>query len=671
MIKRLFLAVALLCVPGMAQVAVAPLLQPHQHFVDASGAPCSGCLLYSYVAGTTTPTPTYTDAGGVSQNTNPIVLDVSGAANIWPNTGVSYKYVLKTALGATLWTVDMVGSASLPIVSDPAGTQTITQPAGTDFDVNTSVGGKMKYNGSEVATVDNTVLKAPAGDQTVTQPLVGGVQSSLNVNSLNGVLEATLFTGTDIGAKINAAYAALPSTGGKITVNVPVAGFTFTTPIVFATLGKPVQLECISPRAFTAGGLTYTPTTGTAITLDYGQPTQTGYGSGIKNCDIYGPDAAGSTGVLVGGSSKGAVGVVIENGTIARFGTDLIYSDNSWQELVKNVHFAALSTGLGTCLNVTSSVNSGEQMTFENVAFDGCGGSALVGGDGGIKLGGSGMHANFIGAAFDDSTIVDSSSGTYFLDPHFENPAGDFYVFYTHSSGAAVMVNPFFVIDGTCTGTCPDALMDLNGGQLSITGFTNYNSLTYVHLANDASVSSLSPVGIFSSSPVATAPITGSTTGHYFWDLGPQVGTPQFLSNYAMTVNAAGGSGTTNDQFARWGVWLQPEVSAVHPPRLFATQTSNLVDSLTGKMQLENETAYCGANATGWSFWTQSSGTGSADNSARAATLDCHGNLHVATGFFVNDPGTGGDGGQTFSIVISGCTIVVKGGIVTGKSGTC
>src|SRR6185312_5572533 len=101
--KRFFrLLLPLLCLPCFAQVAVTPIVQPHVTFVNGDGAPCAGCTFFSYAAGTTTPLATYSDASGTSQNTNPIILDAAGGANIWPGPN-SYKYVLKDPSGTTIW----------------------------------------------------------------------------------------------------------------------------------------------------------------------------------------------------------------------------------------------------------------------------------------------------------------------------------------------------------------------------------------------------------------------------------------------------------------------------------------------------------------------------------------------------------------------------------------
>jgi hypothetical protein len=92
--------------------APTPIVQPHVTFVDASGNACAGCALWTYAAGTTTPQATYTDATGGSQNTNPIVLDPAGGAQIWLGS-LSYKFILKDASGVTIWSVDQVNASRL------------------------------------------------------------------------------------------------------------------------------------------------------------------------------------------------------------------------------------------------------------------------------------------------------------------------------------------------------------------------------------------------------------------------------------------------------------------------------------------------------------------------------------------------------------------------------
>jgi hypothetical protein len=82
-------------------IATPPKLQ----FFDANGVPLSGGKLYSYAAGTTTPLATYTSSSGGTANTNPIILDSRGEANVWFNA-VTYKLKLTSSTDVEIWTVD-------------------------------------------------------------------------------------------------------------------------------------------------------------------------------------------------------------------------------------------------------------------------------------------------------------------------------------------------------------------------------------------------------------------------------------------------------------------------------------------------------------------------------------------------------------------------------------
>ena len=82
-------------------------------FFNDNGKPLSGGKLYSYVAGTTTPTPTFTDSTGGTQRSNPIVLDAAGripdTGEVWITTGSFYKFALFTSADVPVGDWDNVG----------------------------------------------------------------------------------------------------------------------------------------------------------------------------------------------------------------------------------------------------------------------------------------------------------------------------------------------------------------------------------------------------------------------------------------------------------------------------------------------------------------------------------------------------------------------------------
>lgn len=84
-------------------------------FLDNTGLPLNGGLVYVYQAGTTTPVTTYTSSSGLIANSNPIVLDTAGRPpeEIWLTIGSLYKFVIKTSAGVLLSTYD-----NIPAVND-------------------------------------------------------------------------------------------------------------------------------------------------------------------------------------------------------------------------------------------------------------------------------------------------------------------------------------------------------------------------------------------------------------------------------------------------------------------------------------------------------------------------------------------------------------------------
>lgn len=85
---------------------------PKHQFFDNVGAPAAGYKLFTYAAGTTTKTATYTDVDLTSANTNPIVLDSAGRCTIYLSA-TSYKFVLAPSTDtdpptSAIWTQDNV-----------------------------------------------------------------------------------------------------------------------------------------------------------------------------------------------------------------------------------------------------------------------------------------------------------------------------------------------------------------------------------------------------------------------------------------------------------------------------------------------------------------------------------------------------------------------------------
>ena len=92
-------------------VSLSPFYGVAGQLFDDNGNPLAGGTINTYLAGTTTNTPTYTTSAGNIAHTNPIVLDGAGrvpSGQIWLESGISYKFVVKDSAGALIGTFDNV-----------------------------------------------------------------------------------------------------------------------------------------------------------------------------------------------------------------------------------------------------------------------------------------------------------------------------------------------------------------------------------------------------------------------------------------------------------------------------------------------------------------------------------------------------------------------------------
>jgi hypothetical protein len=110
--RRLFLLLAL-TLPLLAQNNAGLPPSVHHQFLDKNGKPLIGGKIYTCQAGTTcpgNPLATYKNAGETVTNTNPIILDYTGYADIWLNANSPYKLVATDRNDVQQWTQDNISS---------------------------------------------------------------------------------------------------------------------------------------------------------------------------------------------------------------------------------------------------------------------------------------------------------------------------------------------------------------------------------------------------------------------------------------------------------------------------------------------------------------------------------------------------------------------------------
>ena len=153
---------------------------PKAQFLDASGAPLVGGRVYTYAAGTTTPLATYTTGAGTVANTNPVILDSRGEANIWYTTGTSYKVVLADSADALIWSVDNIATVGSMALQN-ANAVAIT--GGT-------IGAGVTFNGNTTGTASNVT--------GVVAVVNGGTGSTTAANARTALGAAASGANTDI-----------------------------------------------------------------------------------------------------------------------------------------------------------------------------------------------------------------------------------------------------------------------------------------------------------------------------------------------------------------------------------------------------------------------------------------------------------------------------------------
>lgn len=162
----------------MATGALAPC--PKFQFFDDAGVPLAGGKIYTFVSGSGTQSPIYTDAALSVAHPNPAILDAAGRITIYMTPGVSQLWKMATATagpGVFLWEVDPVTPPNLitPTAdifqlfefggSSTTSFSNTTYPSGAGFD--------KTHAGTAVLAIDPANI--PAGAYFIRAMLIGAI----------------------------------------------------------------------------------------------------------------------------------------------------------------------------------------------------------------------------------------------------------------------------------------------------------------------------------------------------------------------------------------------------------------------------------------------------------------------------------------------------------------
>jgi hypothetical protein len=200
-----------------AQTTGTVMPTPYQTVLDGSGNPVANAKICTYIAGTTTPVATYTDAALSVASANPIRADGSGRFVVYLTPGASYKFVYQTSSG-TAGTCD---GASIKTVDNVSA----VPPAAASLDVTGTVGesitaGQAVYlsDGSGSKTAGQWYKADSANAYSSTLPEVGIAPSAIASGAAGTVRLAGQVTGLS-SLTVGATYYA--GSAGAVTSTAP------------------------------------------------------------------------------------------------------------------------------------------------------------------------------------------------------------------------------------------------------------------------------------------------------------------------------------------------------------------------------------------------------------------------------------------------------------------
>jgi hypothetical protein len=293
--------------------------QPVFQGFTTQGTPLVGGLLYTYTAGTTTPQATYTDSTQTTPNTNPVVLNYLGQANVWLNPSVSYKFRLTDAAGNLIYTTDSIAGAS--------SVNTVLQATSPAIVVSANSAGVV----SDFSQANGFVTLYQGGNA-----VTGLATLSITTNNCTATVNTALNTPV-AGPMGYYAFTAITANAGSAIISAFFEGNTYTAQVTITKVqqgGSGVVLVLSAP---VANVLSYANGTVPSFAGINGLATLTSAGTNVSNSATWSAVGSGLTGTVntaantpVGGEPIGYYQVTAMSTTIATLTISAVYLGNTY-----------------------------------------------------------------------------------------------------------------------------------------------------------------------------------------------------------------------------------------------------------------------------------------------------------------------------------------------------
>lgn len=248
--------------------------------VDSNGVPISGGLVWTYIAGTSTPVATYTDVALATSNSNPIVAGSDGRFVAFLTPGVSYKFVYESAATPPTHGTVLITRDNISAIPTSAANVDVTGTAGEDLPAGTPV---YLSDGSGSKTAGLWYKADNTNGYSSTTPEVGIVPSAISSGSSGTIRTGGIATGLStltVGARYyigvaGALTSTAPSTNARIigqadtatSLVLPYIPTSIAPPIVTARLTLTTAVPVTTSDVTAATTLYFTPYAGNQIAL--------------------------------------------------------------------------------------------------------------------------------------------------------------------------------------------------------------------------------------------------------------------------------------------------------------------------------------------------------------------------------------------------------------------
>lgn len=255
--------------------------QPRLQFTDSSGNFLNGGKLYVYAAGTITKATTYQDAGLVTPNTDPIILDSVGRTpfGLFLPPGNFYKFTLAPSTDTDpptnpIWTVDNIGTSlnGTPYATD-SGSLNAMAATVVGLPLTPTVGTSVIIDPANSNTLAATLNVTPAG---------GSAWGAISIRNPNGntLGPSAYVIGSPITLTYDGTYWRIPTfapgdmygvdTGTANNIAITISGLPATTPLTGVTFSvKAAHSNTSSTVTVTVNswmGVTMSNAAGTTVT---------------------------------------------------------------------------------------------------------------------------------------------------------------------------------------------------------------------------------------------------------------------------------------------------------------------------------------------------------------------------------------------------------------------